>query len=58
MLLALTKTEQEMFDTILCTLEQGQFYPIKDVLHSKSFLRSFALDSEKMVSNGGDNALG
>ncbi|GFZ01002.1 hypothetical protein Acr_14g0006370 [Actinidia rufa] len=56
MLLALTKTEQEMFDTILGTLKRGQFYPIKDVLHSKSFLRSFTLDSEKMVSSGRDNA--
>ncbi|GFZ03476.1 hypothetical protein Acr_16g0001000 [Actinidia rufa] len=53
---ALTETEQEMFDLVLGTLERGQFYPIKDVLRSKSFLRIFALDSEKIVSSGGYNA--
>ncbi|PSS08060.1 Kinesin-like protein [Actinidia chinensis var. chinensis] len=45
-----------MFDSVLGTLEQGQFYPIKDILRSKSFLISFALNSKKMVSSGGDNA--
>ncbi|GFY96879.1 hypothetical protein Acr_11g0011850 [Actinidia rufa] len=48
--------EQERFDQISNTLEQGQFYPIKDILHSKSFLRSFALDFKKMGSNCRDNA--
>ncbi|GFZ08922.1 hypothetical protein Acr_20g0007300 [Actinidia rufa] len=52
---ALTEVKQQRFDQILGVLEQGQFYPIKDVLHSKFFLRSFALNSKKMVFNGGDN---
>ena len=56
MVLALTKIEQRRFDQILGMLERGQFYSIKDIRHSKSFLRSFALDSRKMVSNGGENA--
>ncbi|PSS07920.1 Neurofilament light polypeptide like [Actinidia chinensis var. chinensis] len=56
MSLVLTENEQERFDQIYGTLEQGQFYPIKDILRSKSFLRSFALDSEKMMSSGRDNA--
>ncbi|GFZ04992.1 hypothetical protein Acr_17g0005640 [Actinidia rufa] len=38
------------------TPEQGQFYSIKEILSSRSFLRSFALDSRQMMSNGGDNA--
>ena len=33
-----------------------QFYVVKDILRSKAFLRSFALDSGNMVSNDGDNA--
>ncbi|GFY93887.1 hypothetical protein Acr_09g0003330 [Actinidia rufa] len=55
-LLALIEIEQQRFDKILGMLERGQFYPIKDVLRSKSFLISFTLDYGKMVPNGGDNA--
>ncbi|XP_057465950.1 uncharacterized protein LOC130755554 isoform X2 [Actinidia eriantha] len=51
----LTEVEQERFDRISGTLEQGQLYPIKDILRSKSFLRSFGLDSGRMASSGGDN---
>ncbi|GFS33944.1 hypothetical protein Acr_00g0031400 [Actinidia rufa] len=51
----LTETEQGRFDQISSTLEQGQFYSIKDVLRSKSFLRSFTLNSRKMEYSGGDN---
>ncbi|GFZ00947.1 hypothetical protein Acr_14g0005820 [Actinidia rufa] len=54
--LLLTEIEQQRFNQISGMLERGQFYPIKDVLCSKSFLRSFALDSGKMVSSDGDNA--
>ncbi|GFZ05449.1 hypothetical protein Acr_17g0010210 [Actinidia rufa] len=53
---ALTEIEQQRFDQISNTPERGQFYPIKDVLRSKSFLRSFALNFKKMASNGGSNA--
>ena len=52
----LIENEQERFDLISSTLEQGQFYTVKDILRSKSFLQTFAPNSEKMVSNGGDNA--
>ncbi|GFZ18498.1 hypothetical protein Acr_27g0002370 [Actinidia rufa] len=52
----LTKHEQERFDQISRTLEQEQFYTIKDILRLKSFLGSFALDLEKMASSGVDNA--
>ncbi|GFS38695.1 hypothetical protein Acr_00g0058930 [Actinidia rufa] len=51
----LIEIEQERFDQISSTLEQGQYYLIKDVLHSKSFLKSFTLDYKKMVSSGRDN---
>ena len=51
----MTENEQQRFDQISGTLEQGQFYAIKDILRSKSFLQSFALDSRKMVSSGMDN---
>ncbi|GFS46080.1 hypothetical protein Acr_00g0100020 [Actinidia rufa] len=47
---------QERFDQISSTLEQGQLYLIKGVLRSKSFLRSFGLDSKRMAYNGMDNA--
>ena len=52
----LTEHKQERFDQIYDTLDQGQFYSVRDILHSKSFLRSSALDSRKMVSNGRDNS--
>ena len=52
----LTEVEQERFDQISGTLEKGQFYLIKDVLRSKSFLQIFSLDSGRMASNGGNNA--
>ncbi|GFZ05434.1 hypothetical protein Acr_17g0010060 [Actinidia rufa] len=55
LLLALSETKQERFNTISGTLERGQFYPIKGVLGSKSFFRNFALDSRKMVSSVGNN---
>ncbi|GFS44401.1 hypothetical protein Acr_00g0090120 [Actinidia rufa] len=51
----LIETKQERFDQISGTLEQGQLYPIKDVLCSKSSLQSFALDFGRMVSSGVDN---
>ncbi|GFS40062.1 hypothetical protein Acr_00g0066460 [Actinidia rufa] len=51
----LTEVEQERFDRISGTLEQGQFYPIKDILRLKSFLRSFGLDFGRMASSAGDN---
>ena len=52
----LTENKQERFDLIFDILEQGQFYTIKNILSLKSFLWSFSIDSEKMVSNGRDNA--
>ncbi|GFZ06715.1 hypothetical protein Acr_18g0008850 [Actinidia rufa] len=52
----LTKIEQQRFDQFLDSLEQGQTYLIKVILSSRSFLKSFALDSRKMASSGGDNA--
>ncbi|GFY85473.1 hypothetical protein Acr_04g0002110 [Actinidia rufa] len=48
--------EQKRFDPISSTLEQEQFYSVRDILCSKSFLKSFALDSGKTMSSGGDNA--
>ncbi|GFZ18506.1 hypothetical protein Acr_27g0002450 [Actinidia rufa] len=41
---------------ILDSLEQGQTYLIKDLLSSRSFLKSFAFDFRKMASSSGDNA--
>ncbi|GFS30442.1 hypothetical protein Acr_00g0011920 [Actinidia rufa] len=52
----LTQSEQERLEQIYGTLEQGQFYAIKDILHSKTFLRSFAFDLGKMASRSRDNA--
>ena len=55
MLPALTQSKQDKFDYISGTLKQGQFYAVKDIIHSKAFLRSFDLDSGDMASSGGDN---
>ena len=56
MLPALTEDEQERFKMISGIIKKEQHYPIKGVLSSKSFLKSFTLDSGKMVSSGGINA--
>ncbi|GFS46039.1 hypothetical protein Acr_00g0099780 [Actinidia rufa] len=51
-----TKSEQDRFDLISGTLQQGQFYMVKDIIRSKAFLKSFTLDSKHMASSEGDNA--
>ena len=52
---ALTESEQDRFDHISGNLKRGQFYTVKDIIRSKVFLRSFALESGNMTSSGGHN---
>ena len=52
----LTESEQERLFQIYGTLEHGQFYAVQDILRSKAFLWSFALNLRNMASNGRDNA--
>ncbi|GFY97471.1 hypothetical protein Acr_12g0000120 [Actinidia rufa] len=43
-------------DLISNTLQPREFYSVKNILRSKAFLRCFAITSQAMASNGGDNA--
>ena len=52
----MTKSEQERFYLISSTLQKREFYAIKDIVQSKAYLMSIALDSEPMASSRGDNA--
>ncbi|GFZ11380.1 hypothetical protein Acr_22g0007780 [Actinidia rufa] len=45
-----------MVDLVAKTLQSTEFYLVKDILHSKAFLKCFSLASSQMVSSGEDNA--
>ena len=48
-------TEQERLENILDSLQEGNFFTIKEVLESKYFRRCFGPPSESMASSSGEN---